>query len=214
MKIKLIIVIILLVKLTIVTFGQLTNQLLYDAYFNNSIAGNIYFPVNFVDGKFSQWKGKETDGKLRFNLKTGKPEKLEEDKITNLSTITTSFSLKIDEKRTLNFRKDFKPVGSNDENTYYLILFDGKLKFISHLRVFETISSDYTNPGQMNFTPVITYFLVNENGAISKLNNKKAILKLSEINKIKTKEFLKKKSVKLDEWTDVQKVIEFNASFF
>ena len=198
-------------KLTTAIDGQPTNQLLYDAYFNNAIVGNIYFPVNFVDGKFSQWKGKEADSKLRFNLKLGKPEKLEGEKIITLSSITSSFSLKLDEKRTLNFRKDFKPVGTNDESTYYLILFDGKFKFISQLRVFETISSDYTNPGQMNYTPVITYFFVNEAGDLSKLNSKKGILKLPEIDKVKTKEFMKNNDVKLEEWTDVQKVIEFNA---
>ena len=211
MKIKLIFTLIFLLKLTTVINGQPTNQLLYDAYFNNAIVGNIYFPVNFVDGKFSQWKGKEADSKLRFNLKLGKPEKLEGEKIITLSSITSSFSLKLDEKRTLNFRKDFKPVGTNDESTYYLILFDGKFKFISHLRVFETISSDYTNPGQMNYTPVITYFFVNEAGDLSKLNSKKGILKLPEIDKVKTKEFMKNNDVKLEEWTDVQKVIEFNA---
>lgn len=212
MKIKLIFTLIFLLKLTTVINGQPTNQLLYDAYFNNAIVGNIYFPVNFVEGKFSQWKGKEADGKLRFNLKLGKPEKLEGEKIITLSSITSSFSMKLDEKRTLNFRRDFKPVGNNDENTYYLILFDGKLKFISQLRVFETISSDYTNPGQMNYTPVITYFFVNEAGDLSKLNSKKGILKLPEIDKVKTKQFMKNSSVKLEEWTDVQKVIEFNAS--
>jgi hypothetical protein len=193
-------------------FAQLTNPLMYDAYFNNAIVVNIYFPANFVDGKFSQWAGKEAAGKLRFNLKSGQPEKLEDEKILNLSSITTSFSLKTDEKMTLNFRKGFKAIGSNDENTYYLILFDGKLKFIAQLRVFETTSTDYTNPGQMSYTPVITYYLVNETGEIAKLSSKKSILKIPEINQSKSKDFLKKTSNKLKEWTDVQKVIEFNNS--
>lgn len=197
-------------KLTTCLFAQLTNPLMYDAYFNNAIVGNIYFPPNFVDGKFSQWAGKEATGKLRFNLKSGQPEKLEDEKVITLSSITTSFSLKTDEKTILSFRKGFKNIGSNDENTYYLILFDGQLKFIAQLRVFETTSTDYTNPGQMSYTPVITYFLVNETGEIAKLASKKSILKLPEINQAKTKDFMKKTSNKLKEWTEVQKVIEFN----
>lgn len=191
--------------------SQPTNPLLNDAYYNNSIVGNIYFPVKFVDGKFSQWKGKSAEGKLRFNLKTGQPEKLEGEKIMRLNSITTSFSMQVDDNKPIfNFRKGFKPIGVNDAETFYLILFDGKLKFLSQLRVFETLSTDYENPGQMLYTPVITYFLVNEKDEIFKLPSKKSIIKLPEINTQKTKAFMKKNSIKLDEWTDVQKVIEFN----
>ncbi len=202
---------ILYLKSTTELNAQLTNPLMYDAYFNNAIVGNIYFPPNFVDGKFSQWAGKEVSASLRFNLKTGQPEKLEDGKIVNLSSITNSFSLKTGEETNLNFRNGFQAVGTNDKNTYYLILFDGWLKFMAQLRVFETTSTDYTNPGQMSYTPVITYFLVNEAGEVAKLPSKKTILKLPEINQAKTKEFLKNTSNKLKEWTDVQKVIEFNA---
>jgi hypothetical protein len=55
--------------------------------------------------------------------------------------------------------------------------------------------------------------LVNTAGEVQKLTSKKAVLKLAEIEKVKTKDFMKANSITLDEWTDVQKVIEFNSKF-
>lgn len=192
------------------TLAQTLDLSLNADYYNylNPVIGIFFIPENFVEGSYLKKDGQKGIAKMRFNVKTGMPERADGENIYTLSSVV-SFSLKLNEKLTINFKNGFKPFEKNTENTYYQINYDGRVKFINDFRLNETISSDYTNPGAKAFIIDKKYYFVDEIGDLNPLKNKKALLKIDTFDKYYVREFIQSNSIKFNRWNDVSKVIDF-----
>ncbi len=171
------------------------------------LEGSPYFPNQWVSGTVTLKAGKVISlPLLRLNTLNGSLEFQANDKPYDVVNSIKEFTL-----GSVIFQNGFEPIGENNAETFYQILYDGKNKLLckheSKIRVEQPYNSASKISKVVNSK---TYFLSKNDGKMYEV--KKNVKKFSVAFKNQTsqiEEYCKRENIKLRSWNDAVKVLEY-----
>ncbi len=174
---------------------------------NNSveIEGNPYFPEEWAAGSIKLKNGANVNyNALRLNTATGALEFLRNDQpfvVTNAFDEFTIFNV--------TFRKGFPSVDSQTNNTFYEVLYDGKVKLLCYKNSVMYEEKPYNSATKTKkFLHNTYYYILKADGTMAKAKkDKKAILAILNDKSAQIEEYLKKEKIK--EWSDVANTLAY-----
>ena len=171
------------------------------------IEGSPYFPTQWVSGTVTLKAGKVISlPLLRLNTMNGSIEFQANDKPYDVVNSVSEFTL-----GSMMFKNGFEPIGGNDSETFYEVIYDGKNKLLCKHESTIRTEQPYNSASKIStFVSKETYFLSKNNGKMYEV--KKNVKNFSmALNKqtSQIEEYCKKENIKLKSWNDAVKVLEY-----
>ena len=166
------------------------------------ITGNPYIPqMGFVEGLCMGLNGqKYKPNPIRFNTYAQKVEYLDNNQALISRNEITSFFLKNDSV-TYHFRKGYKAIDTQNEQNYYLVMYEGKYQLLSYVYsklLNKEVGIAQTNTGQY-FENDQKYYLLTPDGNLAKIQlSKKSLIKA-----------LPNEANKIEQWAKVKNIKQF-----
>jgi len=114
-----------------------------------------------------------------------------------------------DDKRV--FRNGFAPIGKNTEKSFYEVLFDGKVKYLTKVGKMIMETKGYNTAAVKKIVDDTQYFIVKQDGKPEVVkNNEKSIL--SALGKPELSAYVKTNKLNLKNNEDVAKLLVYNDS--
>lgn len=170
--------------------------------------GNAYFPKQWIDGSITLITGKVIAyDALRYNTLSKSLEFRLSDKAYDVINRINEFTL-----GSMVFKNGFKPIGEQDLESFYQVLYDGKQKLLCHRISSIYIDQPYNSATKTKKLDLVEkYYLQKSDGKMYEVKkNLRLLLALLDDNNKLLEEFCKKENIRLKSWDDASKVLAYS----
>lgn len=171
------------------------------------IEGNPYLPEQWSSGSIKLKNGGIIQyNALRFNLVSGELEFQRNDQAFVLTNPFDEFTLV-----NTTYRKGFFAIDGQTTNSFYEVLYDGKLKLLCFRNAVMYEEKPYNSATKTKKFLYNNYYYVSKaDGSLIKIKkDKKSILAILNDKSSQVEEYLKKENIKIKEWADVANVLSY-----
>lgn len=176
------------------------------------VSGDPYFYPDFVKGSIRFKSGKPVESiQLKYDLLAD--ALLYQDSKGVLMEVTdpvVEFTLanKLSGQPPVLFRNGFKPVGKYTNQSFYEVLWDGKIKLLKKTLKYITEDLEYTGVKQKVINDKIAYYLIKGGETIPVNTNEKSISSVLGVSKTDLTAFIKENKLDLKKDSDLARLIE------